>query len=101
MNKCPIEKWIQLPVDGVVQQPIPDPCLMDISRLWVGNIESMISPMDICLVFELEMEGENVVGQPVLEILHVFFATLSFQKIFPRFEQIFDRNDSVVHVYLI
>lgn len=100
MDECRIEKWVKLPVNGVVEQPIPDARLVNISWFRIGNVKRVVSTMNVRFVFQLEMKCENIIRKSILEILHVFFAALPFQELFPRLEQVFDRNDMVVHVYL-
>src|SRR5665213_465614 len=81
----------------MMEKPVSHSRLVDISWLRIGNVEGMISGMGICFCLEISVQSENVVGKPVLELLHVSFAALPFQEFLPCFEQIFDRNDIVVH----
>jgi hypothetical protein len=89
MNEMNIKKRVKLPVKCMVEKPVPHACLVNISWLWIRNIESIISPMDIGFVFEVSMESEYVVGKPVLEFLYIFLAPLPFKEFFPCLEQIF------------
>ena len=79
-----------------MKQAVPHHRFMNIARLRVGDIESVISAVDICFHFQFIMQGKDVVHQPSLEFLHVFFIPLAAHEFFPRLKQILYRDDILV-----
>ena len=55
MNKSLIEKWVELAIDSVMEKPISHCCLVNIPWLWVGDIESIISPVSVGLIFQISV----------------------------------------------
>jgi hypothetical protein len=69
-----------------MQEPVSDGCLVDITRLGVGDIESMVGAMSIRFVFQVLMKIENVVHEMQLKLLDVFLIPFAFHKLFPGFK---------------
>ena len=46
-DKCPVEEWIELAINSVVDKPVMHAGFMDIAWLWVGNIKSVIAAVPI------------------------------------------------------
>jgi len=80
----------------MMQKPITDIRLVDISRFRIGNAECLISSMAIGSVFQILMQSEDVIRQKILEILNVFLVSFSLQKFPPGSEQVFKRNDILI-----
>lgn len=55
-DKSSVKKWVELPVNRVVEQAISYRGFMDISRFRVGDVEGLIRPVPVCLVAEFGME---------------------------------------------
>ena len=71
-DECAIKKWVQFSIEGMVKQAVPHGCLMDITRLRVRDIESMILRMAVSASNEIVMERKNVRHQVTTELEHVF-----------------------------
>jgi hypothetical protein len=78
--------------------PIPHSRLMDISWLGVGDIESFVARMTIGFGSELPMDCKNVICEMKLKLFHIFALVLPSDKLFPRFKEIFERNDMMIIV---
>lgn len=83
-----VEEWVELAIDGMMQEPIAHTRLMDVARLRVRDIESVVTTVDISLIRKIVMKRKNVVRKPVLEFLYVLFVSLPFQEFMPCAEQI-------------
>ena len=69
---------------------------MDVAWLGVVDGKRVVSSMNICLALQLSVEHHHIVGETVSEFLHILFVPLPLEKLSPRPEQIFDRNDIFV-----
>lgn len=71
---------------------------MDIPWFGIRDIEGLIFRVAICLGSEFGMEGEDIVHQLELKLLHVFTGPLSTHKLTPRLEEVFYGDDTVIAV---
>jgi hypothetical protein len=55
-NESLIKKGIHNPIDGVVQQSVPDRCFMNISRFWIIDFERLIAAVNIGMIEEVVMK---------------------------------------------
>ena len=46
-NKCPVEKGVEHAVNGMMEKPIPHAGLVDVPRLWVGDIKCAVSAVAV------------------------------------------------------
>ena len=46
-----VEKRVQSPVDGVMQEPIAHTCFVDVARLGIGNLEVVIPAVAVSLTY--------------------------------------------------
>ena len=95
-NKRLREKWRQLPVQCVMQKPVPNAGFMNITRFRIGDFEMLICRVRIYFGGKLAMKRDDVRHQISLEFLHVFARSLAADKFFPRLEEIFERNDIII-----
>ena len=75
--KCLIEKRIKHPIQSMMQEPIPNCCLVDVPRFWIRNVKSLVWRMAIGFSHQVLMESDNIPHQIPLEYLHVFTRTLT------------------------
>ncbi len=55
-DKSSVKERIKNAIDGVVKQTVADLGLVDVSRLGVGNVESLIWAVLVCLVAKFRVE---------------------------------------------
>ena len=60
-DKRAIEKWIELTVQRMVEQPISHYGLMDVTRLWIVYLEGFIHSVPIGVVFQIAVQDKYVV----------------------------------------
>lgn len=94
-DPCPIEERIQHPVNGVVEKPVADQRLVDVTRFRVRNFEGLVLAVAVHAGRELVPELEDVVHQTRLEYLDVGLVPFAGQKLAPGSEQIIDGNDII------
>ncbi len=70
--------------------------LMDISWLWVGDIESLVARMTIGFSYEVSVQCQDIAHKVQFKLLYIFFLLFSFQKILPGEKQIIERNDIII-----
>ncbi len=56
----------------------------------------LIRRMDVCFGHKFAVKRDNVRHQISLEFLHIFARPFSAHEFFPRFEEIFERNDMII-----
>ena len=95
-NEFRIEVRIQNPIDGVMQQPVPNGGLVNVARLRVVYSERLIRPMSVCIVHELAMQCKNIVGQMEQKTLDVLAFALIPEEFSPSGEQVFHGNDIII-----
>ena len=95
-NKQAVEKRVENAVESSVHYPISHPRLMDISWLWVGNIERFVVRMAISFETKFPMDCQNVIGEMQFKLFYIFTLVLPSDKLFPGLEEIFERNDIIV-----
>ena len=88
-NKSLCEKRRQLPVQCVMQKPVPNAGFMNIARLRIGYLEMLIRGMNVCFRRKIAVKRDYVHHQISLKFLHVFTRSFSADKFFPRFKKIF------------
>jgi hypothetical protein len=60
MDELGIEVDVENAIDGMVQEPVADRSLVDIARLWIGNVEGMVTTVTVSFGLEIVMEIENI-----------------------------------------
>ena len=79
-----------------MQKPVPNARFVNVARLRVVYPERLIRSVSVCLVRELAVQSEYIIGQMKRKSLNVFAAALVFQKFLPRREQIVDGNNIMI-----
>jgi len=87
-DKGSVKEWVKYPINGVMEQSVSDTGLVNASRLRVGNAEGLIPAMLVCFIFQLGVQEENIIKQPVLKLPHVFPPPLALYEFPPSREQI-------------
>ena len=82
----------------MVEQSVTNARLMNVARFWIINLKRLICGMSICFSDKIAMKRKNVRHKISLELLHILARLLSAREFFPRFKQIFERNDMIVIV---
>lgn len=91
--------WLNDPVDGMMEQPVANRCLMNMAAFRIANIKRDIATMLVVSVFQIIMQLKNVVFETYLEFSHVFFIVLVFLEFRPSVEQVLQGNDFIEHKY--
>ena len=78
-----IEEWVQFPIQRVMEQPVAHARLVDVTGFGVGDFESVVAAVAICSLFQLAMEHEDVVHEPLPEFLHVTLFSFAAQEFPP------------------
>ena len=60
-DKPLVEKRIQFSIQRMMQQPVADSSFVDVTRLWVGDFESVVCTVFICFVFQTLVEFKYIV----------------------------------------
>ncbi len=76
----------------VMQNAVADFRFMDMSLLWIGNVEAVITAMAVGLALQIPMELEKVLFDMPLEFNDIPFVFLIRLERFPRRKKIFHRN---------
>ena len=77
----------------MMQKSVAHGRFVNVARFRVGDVESVVAAMCVRFVFQVAVEREDVVHEPMLELLHVALIALTAQKFLPCGEQVFHRND--------
>ena len=85
-NKLWIEVWIQNPVNGVMQKPVPDGGLVNIARFRIVDPERFIRPVLVSLIKDLAVQSEDIISQMKRKSFDVFATALISKKFAPRGE---------------
>ena len=88
-NESFIKNRIQDSENSMVQNPIADRCLMNMSHFWITDIKASISLMSVLLCRQIAMQLKNVLLELELKRLHILFVTLVRPKFVPRRKEIF------------
>ena len=88
-NKSPIEKWIQDPINRMMQKPVADCRFMDIPWFRIAYPESLIASVVIGMIEKIIVERKDITHQLHREFLHVFPVFLSNFKFSPSQKQVF------------
>ena len=83
-------------MDGVMEQSVPHARFVDVAWFWVGDVERVIRRMCVGFCSKLAVERDDVGHQVSLKLQDIFSHFLTRQKLLPRKEEIFDRNDMLV-----
>ncbi len=78
-----VKKWIEYPIDGVMEESVADARFVDVSWLRIANIKSLITAVDIGFVFEFGVEQEDVIHEVKGKFLDILFVSLSSHEFFP------------------
>lgn len=79
-----------------MHEPIAYACLVDISWLWVADLEVRVATMPVCACCKIGVELGYVLYEPILECLNILLFLLTTKKFLPRVEQVVGGNDMVV-----
>jgi hypothetical protein len=85
-NKCLGKKWQQLPMDCMMQQSVPNACLVNVARFRIGNFERLVCGVLVCFGGKIAVQRNNVCHQVSFEFLYVFAGPFAAQKLLPRLE---------------
>ena len=91
-----VEEWIELAVEGVVEEAVAYGGFMDVAGFWVVHFEVFVAAVGIGASGEVAVEREDVVHQIALEILHVVASAFPSQEFSPCLKEILDRDDIVI-----
>lgn len=95
-NKLAVEKWIQDPVDRMMQEAISNRGFMNVSWLRVVNLKSVISAVPISLVGKAMVQCDKIIHEMSREQGDIIALSFARQKLLPRGKQIFKRNDILI-----
>src|SRR5258708_4786259 len=70
-DKCTVEEWIELPIDGAVQDTVSDGRFVDATRFGVGDCECLVARVLIGPVGQPLMQREEVRHEVALELLRI------------------------------
>ena len=51
--ECPIEEWIELAINCVVDETVPHACLVNVARLGIGYFECLIAAVTIRPIYQI------------------------------------------------
>ncbi len=97
-NEGAVEEWVEHTMNSMMQKSVAHHGFVDVAWLGVRDVEGVITTMSVCFVCEISMDGEDIVEKVILEKLHIHLTPFSTNKFFPRIEQIFYRNDTIVRM---
>lgn len=98
-NKDFIPFRLNDPVDGMMEQPIANRCLMNMAAFRIANIKRDIATMLVVSVFQILMQFKNVIFEIYLEFGHIFFVGFLFFEFRPSVEQVLQGNYFIEHKY--
>ena len=81
-----------------MQKSVAHGRFVNVARFRVGDVESVVAAMCVRFVFQVAVEREDVVHEPMLELLHVALIALTAQKFLPCAKQVFHRNDIFIGI---
>ena len=82
-NKSVVEEWIELAIEGVVDEPVANACLVYIAWFRVADSEMLVPAVLIGFPREFVMQFPYIFYQMVSEFLYIFFLSFATQKLFP------------------
>lgn len=83
----------------MVQYPVPNECLVDVSLFGVSNVKISIWSMLVDFVFQLSAQCKNVLLQIPLELQNIFLFVFISAKSFPSNEKALGRNYQIVNMF--
>jgi len=87
-NKDFIPFRLNYPVDGMMEQPVANQCLMNMAAFRIANVKRDIATMLVVSVFQILMQFKNVIFEIYLEFSHIFFVGFLFFEFRPSVEQV-------------
>lgn len=91
-----IEERVQDTIHGLVDHPVTNARLVDMSRFRVGDMKGLVAGVVIYSRFQISMQDCYIIREPILEYLHVFSVPLATKKFPPCHKQILFRNDIII-----
>lgn len=91
-NECFIKEGVQYPVNCVVQEPISNTCFMDVSWLWVVNLERVVFAVFVGLILQIVMQRQNIIHEVELEFLYIFLVPFALNELLPGQKQVINTN---------
>jgi len=82
-NKDSVIKWVEHPVDCMVEEPVGNSSLVNISRFRIANIKFLIVAVFIGIIQKVGLKLKNIVHQINRKKLNIFFAFLAFHEFKP------------------
>jgi len=79
-----------------VKKPVTNTRFMDTSGLRVRNIKCLVFRVSISFFSQIPMKRQNVLHQVSLKNLNVLSGPFTINKLSPRLEEIFGRNDMLI-----
>ncbi len=76
MDKAFIEVRVEDSIDSMVQKSVSYRSLVNVSRLRVGDVESMIGTVGVGFILQVLVQRENVVHEVKLKLLDIFLLPL-------------------------
>ena len=98
-NKYFIPYRLNDPVDGMVEQAIPDRSFMDMTTLRIVNDKRDIATVFVCSVFEIFVQRKNMIFEIDLKFRYIIFIAFLFFELRPSVEQVLQRNYFIKHKY--
>lgn len=92
-HKGRFKDGIEYVKDSVMDDPVPDGCLMDMSQLGVADVEVGILAMPVFFVQQIAVKLKNIILQMPLKNLDIGFSPLALFELIPCFEDILGRDD--------
>jgi hypothetical protein len=82
-DKQMVVEWVELAMDGVMEETISYHGFMDIAGLWVLDAEVDIGAVAVCASHEILMKMHNLIPQMPRKTLYIFLVPLTSDKLFP------------------
>src|SRR3989344_4798284 len=80
----------------MMEKSISYTCFMNVTGFWIVYFECFVTTMSVCFIFEIIVERENIEHQISFKFLYIFSFPFIPNKLFPRLEDIFERNDKII-----
>src|SRR3989344_1571303 len=98
-NKYFIPYRLNDPVDGMVEQAIPDRSFMNMAAFRIANKKREIAAMPVGSIFEIFVQRKNMIFEIDLKFRYIIFIVFLFFEFRPSVEQVLQRNYFIKHNY--
>lgn len=95
VDEALVEIRIEHAIDRMMKQAVTHACLVNVSRLRVGDVERVVAAVAIRFRFQVRVERQDIVHELQAEFLHISLLPLAPQEFFPCLKKILDRDDII------